>query len=136
MITYYDSKHNDTIKDKFEDIYNLSVDIYSLFTDIYLLRRILDKNYITNCIIYSGSQHSVNYMYFLIKYCNFQLVKIHQTIEKDLTKIIDLIKNSKYVFNIYKLIYMNDKKYLQCIPLYIPFPNEHRGGTIEPYKIL
>jgi len=130
-LEYYDIKYITIIKDKFQNIYNLTVDLYSLFVDTYLLRRILDKNYINNCIVYTGSQHSVNYIYFLIKYYDFELITIHDSIEKNINELIQKIKKEEYVFDIYKLFYINEKKYLQCLKIYKPFPNKHRGGNIE-----
>ena len=135
-LKYYEIKYKDEtfinkFKENLQSMYDLSVDIYSLFVDVYLLRRILDKDYITNCIIYSGSQHSANYIYFLIKYCDFKLINIQRSIESDKNKLIKSIRDAKYAFEIYKLIYSNEKKYLQCIKKYTPFPREHRGGTIE-----
>ena len=114
-IKSYDSKNNEQIKEKLQDINDLSVDLYSLFVDAYLLRRILDKKYINNCIVYTGAQHSANYMFFLIKYCDFTLINIHNSTEKNINKIIDLIKNNENVYDIYSLIYLKRKIYLQCI---------------------
>ena len=114
-INSYDHKYNEKIKGKLNDIRDLSVDLYSLFVDVYLLRRILDKKYINNCIVYTGAQHSINYMFFLIKYCDFKLIHIQNSEEKDMDKIINLIKNAKYVYEIYDLIFLKKKIYLQCI---------------------
>ena len=125
-IKYYDEKNNDKIKKCQQYIYDSSIDLYSLLTDAYLLRRILDKNYITNCIVYSGSQHSVNYMYFLIKYYNFELVTIYRSIEKDPIKLVNLIKKEESVYNIYKYIYLIEKKYLQCLEFYVPFSRDFK----------
>ncbi len=89
--------------------------IYGLFTDVYLLRRFLDKNYINNSVIYSGGAHSINYIYFLVKYCNFKIVKIHNSLEKNVKLLINKIKREAYSFNIYDLFLFKDK-YIQCIP--------------------
>lgn len=135
-LKYYEIKHTDekfmnNIKKNLQTLYDSSVDIYSLFVDVYLLRRILDKNYITNCIVYAGSQHCANYMYFLLKYCDFKLINIQKSIEPNVDKLIESIKNSDFAFNIYKLLYLAEKKYTQCIQKYTPFPREHRGGKID-----
>ena len=55
---------NTTIYELIETLKEIIIDIYSLFTDAYLLRRILDKIYVKKCIIYSGSQHSLNCIFF------------------------------------------------------------------------
>lgn len=95
-------------------IYEITIDFYSLFTDIFLLRRILDKNYIDNCICYSGNQHSLNYIIFLVKYYNFEITHIDK-IENDLNKIIEKIKKSNNVVEIYNLFGI--KKNIQCIKM-------------------
>ena len=129
-IEYYDENNKLKIKENLQNIHDSTVDIYRLFVDAYLLRRVLDKNYVNDCIVYSGSQHSVNYMYFLIKYFDFKLLKIYNTIEKDIDKLITLIKNADFAFDIYNLVYLNEKIYLQCIQLNL-FPRVHRGGNID-----
>ena len=88
--------------------------LYSFFTDIYLLRRILDKNYVNKCIIYSGCSHSVNIIFFLIKYCNFTIIQIHKSSEEDLNTLKNKINNEFYSFNIYDL-FMLKKLLVQCI---------------------
>lgn len=95
-------------------INEIIIDFYSLFTDIFLLRRILDKNYITNCICYSSTQHSLNYMIFLVKYYNFEIIHINK-IENNLGEIIKKIKKSNNVLEIYKLFGI--KKIIQCITM-------------------
>ena len=127
----YDVKYLTKIKENLQIIYDSSIDIYSLLVDIYLLRRILDKNYVTNCIVYCGSQHSANYIYFLLKYCNFRLNNIQKSIEQDLNKLVDSIKEADFAIHIYKLLYLKEKKYSQCITKYEPLTYEQRGGNIE-----
>ncbi len=90
------------------------LDLYSLFVDCYLLRRILDKNYIKNCIIYTGIQHSIHYIYFLHKYYGFEITKIHH-LEKSQDEMLKNIDDTNLVFEIYKYIFVN-KYYPQCIP--------------------
>jgi hypothetical protein len=41
--------------------------------DLYVLRRVLDKNYVTNAISYTGAHHSLNYIRVLVKYFNFSI---------------------------------------------------------------
>lgn len=130
-IENYDEKYNNKIKESNQHIYDSSIDIYSLMTDVYLLRRILDKDYITNCIVYSGAQHSVNYMYFLIKYCNFELITIYRSIEKDKNTLVKLIKETQYAFDIYKFIYLKEKKYLQCLKFHVPYFRKYRTDLFE-----
>jgi hypothetical protein len=88
--------------------------LYSFCIDVYLLRRILDKNYIKKCIIYSGGAHSVNVVYFLVKYCNFQIVKIQKNKEKDIQILSDKILNQTYSFGVYDSFYIKNTSN-QCI---------------------
>jgi hypothetical protein len=100
------------------------IDLYSIFTDVFLLRRILDKNYINNCVIYSCCQHSFNYIFFLVKYYNFNIIKIYNS-EKKSDELELEIKKALYPFNIYKLFYIKEKEYIQCVN-YIPM---YFGGS-------
>ena len=106
-------------------INGLITDLYSLFTDVFLLRRILDKNYIKKIIVYSGSQHSINCIFFLIKYYNFKIIKIQNSSEKDTDKLIEEIKNASQSFDIYKFFNMKEMK-IQCINYEILYGGEKR----------
>jgi uncharacterized protein DUF5847 len=46
---------------------------FSKLMDIYFLRRFLDKDYITNAIVYTGAAHSVNYINILVKTFDFKV---------------------------------------------------------------
>ncbi|MEM3062641.1 MAG: hypothetical protein QW303_03725 [Nitrososphaerota archaeon] len=65
---------------KIKDSINLCMPIideflacYSCFVDIYLLRRFLEKKYITNVIAYIGCDHGVNCIDILVKRFNFKI---------------------------------------------------------------
>jgi hypothetical protein len=73
----------------------------------------LDKNYVKKSIVYSGAQHSLNCIYFLVKYYGFKIIKIHNSLEKDIDKLMTEISNGNNVFNIYK--FFNLKNNIQCI---------------------
>lgn len=92
------------------------LELYSFYTDIYLLRRILDKNYVKKCIIYSGGAHSVNFIFFLVKYCNFDIIKVYKSLEKDTNKLVKKIKNSSLSFSVYSL-FLEKNRYIQCVSL-------------------
>ena len=57
-------------------IYNIS----SFIIDIYFLRRLLDKKYISNSLVYTGAHHSCAYIFVLIKYFNFKIT--HSSYQK------------------------------------------------------
>ena len=82
------------VKVLFDKIFFNIVNLNSKISDIYLLRRILDKNYVTKGIIYSGFSHSINYIDFLVKKYNFKITYIYYLNGsiKSLDVITDLIK--------------------------------------------
>ncbi|AAV50966.1 hypothetical protein [Acanthamoeba castellanii mimivirus] len=49
------------------------IEFFARFTDIFFLRRFLDKDYITNGIIYTGALHSNTYINVLVKYFDFKV---------------------------------------------------------------
>lgn len=49
---------------------------FVLITDLFFLRRFLDKDYVTNAIAYTGGQHSLNYIFVLVKYFNFDITHV------------------------------------------------------------
>jgi hypothetical protein len=78
------------------DKINLSVmKTFLYLTDIYCLRRVLDKDYITNMIIYTGAYHTSNYIYNLVKFFDFKITHASYTKEANLNKINNNILNSK-----------------------------------------
>lgn len=112
-IEEYDDDKIQQIYGRMEFVKEAIIDLYSLFVDCYLLRRVLDKDYIKTSVIYTGIQHSIHYIYFLHKYYNFEITKIHH-MEKSCDEMKKLIMETHFVFEIYKYI-MVDKKYSQCI---------------------
>lgn len=88
--------------------------LFTLYTDIYLLRRIIDKNYVKKSVIYSGGAHSINFIFFLVKYYNFKIIKIHDSKIKNLKELTNKIKKEFYSYNILEL-FLQKKLYIQCI---------------------
>ena len=97
---------------------DLIMNLFSNLTDIYLIRRLLDKDYINNCIIYTGAYHMIDIAYMLIKYFNFKITHIaksDKTIDdgnidninmiikkKDITNYDDKEFLSKYLYDYYQ----------------------------------
>jgi hypothetical protein len=107
--------------DEINEIYSLTefigeaiTDLYCMVVDCFLLRRVLDKDYINNSVIYTGFQHSMHYIYFLHKYYDFEITKIFHT-EKNLDEMLKQIKNSAFVYEIYSFITDKKKTYPQCL---------------------
>ena len=78
-----------------------------VITDLYFLRRFLDKKYIKNGIIYTGSSHMIDLIYLLTKYFNYELTHTYYISKPLKTRIQqipvlqenDKSKISKYIKN-------------------------------------
>lgn len=99
------------IKD-FEYISNHYGTLYTNIMDLYALRRMLDKNYVTNVIVYTGALHTCNYLLTLVKFFNFKVT--HCTSSEytldELHKVINKSNDVEYLFD-----YCMPKNLLQCI---------------------
>lgn len=106
-------KINNFIKNSFANI-----------TDIFLIRRLLDKDYINNCIIYTGTYHMIAISYLLIKYFNFKITHVANSDKfikyKDINEIF-INKNLTEYDDIMFLSYFLDDG-LQCSNLF-DFPD-------------
>lgn len=49
------------------------VKFFAILTDLFFIRRFLDKSYITNGISYTGGDHSVQYIYYLVNLFDFKV---------------------------------------------------------------
>lgn len=83
--------------------------------DIYLLRRILDKDYVSNAIVYTGAHHSLNYIRILVKHFDFKITNYSYLKNNDLTKAEKIIIKSKNMDEISELFYPPELK--QCSDL-------------------
>lgn len=80
LMIYIDDKP--TIKPKaldevFGDYHDSVLNLYALLMDFYCLRRILDKDYVTTGIIYTGALHSSNYVRLLVNYFDFKITHVY-----------------------------------------------------------
>jgi hypothetical protein len=96
---YYESdsqKIHYEIKTYNEYLSSILMNDYAKLMDIYAIRRFIDKNYITNCICYTGAYHSMTYVYALVKYFNFEITHAHNI---NNSKEMNLIETTKYIKN-------------------------------------
>ena len=100
--------------EKLDKLGEYVLQLYSLYTDAYLMRRILDKNYIKKCLVYTGNAHSVNIIFFLVKFLGFNIIKIQKSVNTNTNTLIDKIKNEMFSFDIYELFLLK-KVNIQCI---------------------
>lgn len=74
------------------EMFNSFMTSFVRLMDLYFLRRLLDKKYVTNAIVYTGAYHSDNYVYYLVKYFNFKITHVSYSNPKDLSKLNKKIK--------------------------------------------
>lgn len=99
--------------------------MFVIIMDIYAIRRIIDKDYITNIVVYTGASHSMNYVYMLVKYFDFEIT--HSSIKKhtfnDLKKKIKLLKFDDVSFKSKMYNIIIGDTFMQCSDLTI-FPKK------------
>ncbi len=100
----------DSIKEEIINVIIAKIGLYMM--DIYLIRRFLDKNYITNTVSYTGALHSVNYIRILVKYFDFKITHYSYLKDSDINNAHKIIKQSKVMDNLNELFY--PPTFLQC----------------------
>jgi hypothetical protein len=90
-----------------------SIQIGVYLMDLYTLKRLLDKDYIENAIIYSGNMHNFNYLYTLVKNFNFNIT--HTTTKLSAKEIENLIFTNNLGEDLY--VKIMPYKLLQCIDM-------------------
>ncbi|QTF49033.1 hypothetical protein qu_138 [Acanthamoeba polyphaga mimivirus] len=93
--------------------------VLARFVDIYIMRRLLDKKYVTNAVVYTGAYHSVIYIYLLSK-IGFQMTHIVKSMVQSVAVaniVLNDIDDVSYRRNIYNLMYFfeNNPFSQQCI---------------------
>lgn len=68
------------------------IEFFARLTDVYFLRRFLDKDYITNAIVYAGAYHGNTYISVLIKDFDFKITHASYSQIKDLNRLTKEIK--------------------------------------------
>uniref|UniRef100_A0A6C0EDG8 Uncharacterized protein n=1 Tax=viral metagenome TaxID=1070528 RepID=A0A6C0EDG8_9ZZZZ len=102
-LSYEDFKNFDKIDKKIaifsNEINNLCSLLSLCITDLYFIRRFLDKNYITNGILYTGSAHLANISTLLIKLFNFKITNInYKPNDIDINKHIKKLSFNKITY--------------------------------------
>lgn len=62
--------------------------------DLYTIRRIVDKEYVKNAVVYTGWYHSLEIIYYLVKYFDFKITHNFYS-EKDINELNTYIKKQK-----------------------------------------
>lgn len=111
---YYDIKYE--INNKCNEIKE-QIDIIKLtIMDCYFLRRFLDKDYITNNIVYTGFIHTIEYLYFLVKHCDFKIIEIDDKNEYTIKELTNIIKNNNSIYDVINIL-LSKQSFKQCIKL-------------------
>ena len=87
------------IKNIGNDLEHLQDNIINHFVvlmDVYFLRRFLDKDYITNAIVYTGARHSSNYVRILIQSFGFKVTHVSYSKITDLTVLNMKLKHASW----------------------------------------
>ena len=79
------------LADKFGSV---ELDLFVLLTDVFMLRRLLDKDYITKAIVYTGMKHSSFYIQFLVTQFQFKVTHYSYSSIKSIEEL------NKYISNI------------------------------------
>lgn len=101
-----------TIRNMVVDIFNsvgklvdeYIIEFFARFVDVYFLRRFLDKDYITNTVVYTGIAHSTTYAHVLVKYFGFKVTHASYSKTKNMDKLTSEIKN-KSLMEVQEFIY-------------------------------
>ena len=83
--------------------------------DMYLLRRFLDKDYVTNTITYTGASHSVNYIRLLVKYFDFDITNCSYVKDGDIKEAVNVIRKSEKFEELYELFL--EPVVVQCVDM-------------------
>lgn len=99
------------IFDNVDHIDNHTSILFVYLTDVYLLRRLLDKDYVTNAVVYTGATHSCNYVSKLVKHFDFKITHASYSKFHDMKKLNHEIKNTSWTA-LSDLLW--PKTFLQC----------------------
>lgn len=97
--------------DHTEELYFRWMNLHSNIMDAFFLRRFLDKDYITNGITYTGIYHSINYIFVLVKFFDFDITHFSH-MKYDLNTTIKHIKRAKSSYSLQTIFY--PPTFIQC----------------------
>jgi hypothetical protein len=104
---------------KMEEILDSFMNIEIVLCDLFLIRRILDKNYVKNSIVYTGGFHLIDITYILVNYFNFKIENSFKPINNLIIKKYNLV-NFEYLEKLekYFMIIDDDLDFNQCVNLF------------------
>lgn len=111
---YYDIKYE--INNKCSEIKEQVNIIKLTIMDCYFLRRFLDKDYITNNIVYTGFIHTIEYLYFLVKYYDFKIIEMDDKNSYTIKELNNIIKNNNSIYDVINIL-LSKQSFKQCIKI-------------------
>lgn len=122
-------KYSTSILDELFKLDLLLLNLGSVFMDSFFLRRLIEKkNYVKKSIIYTGGYHTLVYIWFLIKFCDFKITDYYYVninklglydneydIDDVNIKIKNIINKSQNVNELFE-IFM-PQKFNQCVKI-------------------
>jgi hypothetical protein len=79
-------------------------DCFLYLVDIFFLRRFIDKDYITKCIVFCGGLHGVDYIKFLTTYYDFTVTHVANNVQNlSITDLNKAIKKDTRIYPIARL---------------------------------
>ncbi len=92
-----------------------------VFMDCFFLRRLIEKDYISKSIVYTGAYHSSIYIWFLIKYYGYE-IEDYEYINTELLNKNDPIGSLEKIINKSNnydelFVYLVPKKFTQCVKI-------------------
>lgn len=103
---------------------NISIALISTFSklqDIYFIKRFIEKDYVTEAISYTGGNHSIMYIYTLVKYFGFKVTDCYYFNKKllkepNLNELNNVILKAENYVYLTPYFYMKDTE-KQCIKI-------------------
>ena len=93
---YY--KNISILREKIDILDNNIENFYAMFMDLYTIRRIIDKNYNTNSILYAGLAHCINIINILVKNFDFNITHTYFK-EVSVNELNKRFKNEEYNYD-------------------------------------
>ena len=117
---FYNTKEYNLMKYKIKkniSIIESNFDVIKLtIMDCYFLRRVTDKDYIKNVIVYTGLIHTIEYLYYLVKYFKFEIVNIDCKNFHNITEINEIINKNNSVYEVIEIL-LSTQSFSQCISI-------------------
>ena len=98
--------------------------LFGQIMDIYFLRRFLDKDYITNAIVFVGAAHAAIYISILVNLFGFKITHTSISITTNMDELNKLVRDvnplesqqhfTKTIFHVLKLLKLPKTNYIQC----------------------